>query len=85
VDYLEDFARLGSEKMVGARRDVLRLPEDVTLVQGIRGLENLELLLAVALSDMTGAPGLIAREIPELKGPFETADSCKSLEELETE
>lgn len=85
VDYLEDLSRIASEKMVGARNDVLRLPEEVTLVQSIRGLLRLELLLGVAFSDMTSGPDLVAREIPELKEPFEKADSCRSLEELETE
>jgi hypothetical protein len=82
VGYLESFARSAFESMVGAERDLRKVPEQMTLLQSINSLEQLEFHLIHALIQLTTGPDFIAREVADLEDPFKSADACKELAAL---
>jgi hypothetical protein len=81
ASYVENFARFAFETTTAEERRVRRLPKSITLVQSIRSLDRLELALFNAYAEMTNYD-LIGVRIPELKEPFEKADSCRELDAL---
>jgi hypothetical protein len=80
--YLEWYSRRPFETMANEERRLRKLPMDFTLLQSIRGLNNFELVLVMALSEMGDDLVLL---VPELVEAFETADSCGELRELMAE
>jgi len=84
-EYLQAYARESLETMAEEEHHVRDLPEDVSLLQSIRGLQRLELAFLDAFGLMTTADGVIKSEIPELREPFEKADSCKELDALKAD
>ena len=79
ASYVENFARFAFERTAAEERRVRKLPKSITLLQSIRSLDRLELALFNAYAEMTRYD-FIGVRIPELKEPFEKADSCKELD-----
>lgn len=85
ANYLENFASFAFERMVTEERRVRKLPENPTLLQSIRGLDELEAAFFATFIYVTGAEGAIRQELPELREPFDKAKSCKELDALGTD
>jgi len=83
--WLEHSARESLEFMAEEVRHVRRLRLNITLLQSIRELQRLELALVRAFAMMATTAGNIQEFVPELKEPFEKADSCTELEALGTD
>jgi hypothetical protein len=77
--WVEAYARMAFDDMSEAERRVRVLPRRITLLQSIRGLDQLEFSLNAALTAMKGTPGPILAERPELERAFANAGSCKEL------
>jgi hypothetical protein len=75
-------ARFAFEVMAAEERRVRRLPQSLTLLQSIRGLDRLGVALARAHGEMISYDG-IGLQNPAFKEPFEKADSCSELEGLQ--
>lgn len=81
--YVKNDAGFALEGMSEEERRARRLPESITLLQSIRGLDRLEQALSSAWAAVLNYD-IIGATVPELKEPFENADSCKELEALRT-
>jgi hypothetical protein len=81
---VDGIARFAFERVAAEELRVRRLPQSLTLLQSIRGLDRLEPALIEAYARMASYDS-IGAQIPEFKEPFEKADSCKELAELETD
>ena len=78
-----DFSADESVKtMAEAERRIRNLPKSLTLVESTQGLEQLELDVITAYSEMTGYTAPISQFIPDLYVQFEEADACQELEAL---
>lgn len=82
---LEDAGNRTVEVMSELERYVRTLPESVTLLQSIRGLQRLESDLVTVVLAMKAVPDPIKMLVPELREAFESADSCKALEAVGTD
>ena len=63
---------------------MLNLPQNITLLQSIRGLKGLEVAIVQAFVSMTNRLS-INTNLPELEEPFQKADSCEELGALGTD
>jgi len=84
AQYVNFVARVAFDRVMAEEQRARTLPESITLVQSIRGLDRLQLALSSAFSELKGYD-IVKVEVPELKRSFETADSCKKLDGLATD
>lgn len=80
--YVESVARLAFETTAAEERRVRALPLQITLAESINGLELLEVAYAQAYTQVKSVD-LIGASVPEMKEPFENADSCQALRALQ--
>jgi hypothetical protein len=83
-NFFGTFARGAHDRMVAEERRVRRLPANPTRQQSARALSELEQALGEAYVLMISVKAAIKQVLPELIEPYEKAQSCQELDELET-
>jgi hypothetical protein len=80
--YLLDYSRLSHARLTEEARRVQELPRDLTLVQSIRALNDLETALADVIGFMVSSKDVITQQVSEMEDVFADSASCRELETL---
>lgn len=80
--FFVDDSRLQNARLTEEARRVQQLPQNLTLLQSIRALNNLETALAEVIGFMVSSKGGVVQQVPELGDAFGDADSCEALDNL---
>lgn len=80
--FVQAHARFPYEMLADEEHRLHTLPKSLTRRESARALYRLQLTFLGIIVDMARVRGDITTFVPELRQPFETADSCRKLEKF---